>query len=70
MNDLAAPILGPRDLQLFKALDCRLTDLATDLGAQQRQQGLGRGGRRDVVLSHHERRPTTSPSPCSGCPKG
>jgi hypothetical protein len=37
MNDLAAPIRGPRDLQLLKALDCRLTDLATDLGAQQRQ---------------------------------
>jgi len=30
------------------------------LRAQQPQQGLGRGGRRDVMLSHHERRPTTS----------
>src|SRR5215472_238969 len=34
------------------------------------QQGLRLGGRRDVMPSHHERRPTTSPSFCSGCPKG
>jgi hypothetical protein len=37
MNDLAAPIAGPRDLELLHALDGHLTQLAADLGAEQRQ---------------------------------